>query len=382
MKPENVLVKGMNLHDMPIPFPDPSTKLTNAPVVKLSDFGSCRGVHSRMPYTEYIGTRWYRSPECLLFDGIYTLKLDIWGAGCILFELLTKMPLFAGDDEVDQLSKIHRVLGTPSENMLTAMISSGKDAMVKSNAGRNPKKMPESIYTGEITFPAQKANGIKSAFPTHILLGVSRLKMATGNQGKHFSAKDYPGLSNECVQFLEYTIRYDPAERLSAKELIKHAWFRAFQDPYTAAEEQQNLIAKTATISLTKKDAIHSNTQLSITARDFSHMSLSPETVFKPDTQPKNVPAPPPILPEERLPKTVEVQLKQEEQGYVTAKPSNNQPKVFLPRQTPAGHLPSLAVVRQKRASNGGRSSPGLPSSASPKTQAVHQAVKALGPKT
>ena len=37
--------------------------------VKLGDFGSCRSVFSKQPYTEYISTRWYRAPECVLTDG-------------------------------------------------------------------------------------------------------------------------------------------------------------------------------------------------------------------------------------------------------------------------------------------------------------------------
>jgi hypothetical protein len=40
-------------------------------LLKLADLGSCRGIHSRKPYTEYISTRWYRAPECLLTDGYY-----------------------------------------------------------------------------------------------------------------------------------------------------------------------------------------------------------------------------------------------------------------------------------------------------------------------
>jgi serine/threonine protein kinase len=39
--------------------------------LKLADFGSCRGIFSKQPYTEYISTRWYRAPECLLTDGYY-----------------------------------------------------------------------------------------------------------------------------------------------------------------------------------------------------------------------------------------------------------------------------------------------------------------------
>jgi renal tumor antigen len=51
IKPENILVKGN--------------------VVKLADLGSCKGRHSPAPYTDYISTRWYRAPECLMTDGYY-----------------------------------------------------------------------------------------------------------------------------------------------------------------------------------------------------------------------------------------------------------------------------------------------------------------------
>ena len=44
--------------------------------------------------TEYISTRWYRAPECLLTDGYYGPEMDIWGAGCVLFELIEMYPLF------------------------------------------------------------------------------------------------------------------------------------------------------------------------------------------------------------------------------------------------------------------------------------------------
>ena len=37
-------------------------------MIKLADLGSCRGIYSRQPFTEYISTRWYRAPECLLTD--------------------------------------------------------------------------------------------------------------------------------------------------------------------------------------------------------------------------------------------------------------------------------------------------------------------------
>ncbi|XP_044630286.1 MAPK/MAK/MRK overlapping kinase isoform X7 [Equus asinus] len=99
VKPENILIKQ--------------------DVLKLGDFGSCRSVYSKQPYTEYISTRWYRAPECLLTDGFYTYKMDLWSAGCVFYEITSLQPLFPGANELDQISKIHEVIGTPAEKTLT-----------------------------------------------------------------------------------------------------------------------------------------------------------------------------------------------------------------------------------------------------------------------
>ena len=37
----------------------PENILVADDVLKLADFGSCRGIYSKQPYTEYISTRWY-----------------------------------------------------------------------------------------------------------------------------------------------------------------------------------------------------------------------------------------------------------------------------------------------------------------------------------
>jgi len=51
--------------------------LISGDLVKLADLGSCRGMFGEHPYTEYISTRWYRSPECLMTDGYYDQKVKI-----------------------------------------------------------------------------------------------------------------------------------------------------------------------------------------------------------------------------------------------------------------------------------------------------------------
>jgi len=54
----------------------------------------------------------------LLTDGYYTYKMDIWGIGCVMYEVLSLCPLFPGDDELDQINKIHDILGTPNQQIL------------------------------------------------------------------------------------------------------------------------------------------------------------------------------------------------------------------------------------------------------------------------
>ena len=93
----------------------PENVLINEETLKIADFGSCKGMYSKQPYTEYISTRWYRSPECLMTDGYYSFKMDLWGVGCVFFEILALFPLFPGKNEMDQIHKIHNILGTPSE---------------------------------------------------------------------------------------------------------------------------------------------------------------------------------------------------------------------------------------------------------------------------
>lgn len=69
------------------------------------------------PYTHEVVTQWYRAPEILLGAVEYSTPVDLWALGCIMIELITKKPLFPGDSEIDQLFRIFRMFGTPSENI-------------------------------------------------------------------------------------------------------------------------------------------------------------------------------------------------------------------------------------------------------------------------
>lgn len=91
LKPENVLIKNGQ--------------------VRICDVGSSKVLDDPMYVpnpmnTPYVVSRYYRAPELILGTNRYNHSIDIWATGCILFELLTKRPLFPGDTEGLQLVEI------------------------------------------------------------------------------------------------------------------------------------------------------------------------------------------------------------------------------------------------------------------------------------
>lgn len=83
-------------------------------VVKLCDFGFARHYDENETFTDYVATRWYRSPELLVGDTRYGKEVDIWAVGCLYAEMMTGEPLFPGESDIDQLFQIVRVLGKPN----------------------------------------------------------------------------------------------------------------------------------------------------------------------------------------------------------------------------------------------------------------------------
>jgi len=171
VKPENILIKD--------------------DVLKLADFGSCRGIYSKPPFTEYISTRWYRPPECLLTDGRYTFKMDMWSVGCVFFEVMSLYPLFPGQNELDQIAKIHEIVGTPSDTLLAKMTDASKHTKHK--------------------FAAKEGVGLKY----HL-----------------------PHASDECLELMEGLLKYDPEERFSARQALKHPYFKDLKEADKLAQRR------------------------------------------------------------------------------------------------------------------------------------------------
>lgn len=119
IKPENILVtpssssestNNLRRYSSALLTP-PSTPPTYA--VKIADFGLARETSSKLPYTTYVSTRWYRAPEVLLRAGEYSAPVDIWAIGAMAVEIATLRPLFPGGNEVDQVWRICEVMGSP-----------------------------------------------------------------------------------------------------------------------------------------------------------------------------------------------------------------------------------------------------------------------------
>lgn len=159
IKPENILIVDDKL--------------------KVADYGSCRGIFSKPPYTEYISTRWYRAPECLLTDGWYDYKMDIWGIGCVFFEIVSLFPLFPGTNELDQIERIHNIIGTPEADLLAKF-----------------KK-----YSSHLKFDFETKDGT----------GIAAL---------------IPHASRDCIDLIEALLTYNPEKRLTARQALLHPYFR------------------------------------------------------------------------------------------------------------------------------------------------------------
>lgn len=147
-------------------------------VIKLADFGLARafGIPVRV-YTHEVVTLWYRSPEVLLGVQRYATPIDIWSIGCIFAEMVTGNALFHGDSEIDQLFRIFRSLGTPSEETWPGVST-----------------MPDF----KPTFPNWKSNVLKSLVP---------------------------GITDDGLDLLEKMLIYNPNNRISAKAALLHPYF-------------------------------------------------------------------------------------------------------------------------------------------------------------
>ena len=90
-------------------------------IAKICDFGSAKCLSPREPNVAYICSRYYRAPELILGATSYTVAVDIWSMACVVYEMLTGVALFPGNDSLGQLIEIIKMLGTPSREEIYQM---------------------------------------------------------------------------------------------------------------------------------------------------------------------------------------------------------------------------------------------------------------------
>lgn len=103
----------------------------------LIDYGAVR----RLDDNNYhdIQSLWYRAPE-VICSAAYTPKIDVWSVGCLLFELATGTPLFAGSDAKEQLQKIMACMGSPSLDLCQCATLNGHNPVVFAPGARDRSK--------------------------------------------------------------------------------------------------------------------------------------------------------------------------------------------------------------------------------------------------
>ncbi|XP_008217163.1 cyclin-dependent kinase 11B isoform X2 [Nasonia vitripennis] len=172
-----------HLHDNWILHRDLKTSnllLSHRGILKVGDFGLAREYGSPLKqYTSVVVTLWYRAPELLLGMKEYSTPIDMWSVGCIFAELLRMEALFPGKSEIDYLNRVFKELGTPSDRIWPGY-----------------SKLP---LVKKIPFAHYPVNNIRQRFSL--------------------------SLSDAGIELLAKFLTYDPAQRITADDALKHTYF-------------------------------------------------------------------------------------------------------------------------------------------------------------
>jgi len=173
----------------------PSNLLVNSNCsLKICDFGMARLAAPFTPkskhdtsktYTAYVATRWYRAPEVILSWKHYTYAIDMWSVGCIFAELLSRQPMFQGNDYMNQLVRIFEKMGTPQE---------------------------------------EDINYIKN---DHARSWIKSIGTIPGNPLGHY----FNGVSPTALDLLSKMLTFNPDKRITVNDALAHPYLSALHDP-------------------------------------------------------------------------------------------------------------------------------------------------------
>jgi len=152
--------------------------------LRLIDWGLAEFYHKDQEYNVRVASRYFKGPELLVEMQDYDYSLDLWSLGCMFAGIIFKKePFFRGNDNKDQLLKIVRVLGT--ENLDAWMDKYGLYISWRSMLGRHLQR-PWNVFV------------------TH--------------ENAHLCTHD-------AISLLDNLLRYDPLDRITAKEAMDHVYF-------------------------------------------------------------------------------------------------------------------------------------------------------------
>ncbi len=173
----------------------------NKTSIKLCDFGLAKVYTKQGPMTPRVVTSWYRAPEICASDPNYTFSSDIWSAGCILFEMLSKKPLLQGseDNNIKLLSKIIGTIPNVSFDDINKITNGLKITLTADASPRYRKTMKEMF-----NLPNDKIKEFNE-YP---------------NKGAKYE---------DFIDLLEHILVLDYDKRYTCKEILKHKFFEPYQ---------------------------------------------------------------------------------------------------------------------------------------------------------
>jgi meiosis induction protein kinase IME2/SME1 len=321
IKPENILVSTSAHSDYTNSFrrysalvTPPSTPPTYT--VKIADFGLARETHSKLPYTTYVSTRWYRAPEVLLRAGEYSAPVDIWAVGAMAVEVATLKPLFPGGNEVDQVWRVCEIMGSP---------------------GNWYNKAGGRVGGGEWREGTRLAGKLGFSFP----------KMAPHSMDTILQAPQWPA---SLSQFVTWCLMWDPKNRPTSTQALAHDYFADAVDPLRPKSSASKILGRKQSDISRGKDSVAStptSSKPSWFRKSLIGRAESVEVIAAPQPQSlKEVaaPRPAPIIPAE--PPAPKPKPNPAKRATWTNGPSNVAPMPILPTIRPISPL-SDAVTAQ-----------------------------------
>jgi meiosis induction protein kinase IME2/SME1 len=322
IKPENILVSTSAHSDYTNSFrrysslvTPPSTPPTYT--VKIADFGLARETHSKLPYTTYVSTRWYRAPEVLLRAGEYSAPVDIWAVGAMAVEVATLKPLFPGGNEVDQVWRVCEIMGSPA-------------------VWTNKSGLP--VGGGEWREGTRLAGKLGFSFP----------KMAPHSMDTFLPSPQWP---TSLARFVTWCLMWDPKNRPTSTQALAHEYFADAVDPMRPKSSASKILGRKQSDVSRGKDSVTSTPtsskpswfRKSLIGRSESAevISVAPQPVLKETVAPR----PSPVIPSEAAPAPKPRPAPQKRTTWTNG-PSNVAPMHILPTIRPISPL-SDAVTAQ-----------------------------------